>query len=286
VSTLPYAISTQLYRDETLARDHLVEIAAHGFERIEILANRPHFDQSDPRAIADLEEALRDTGLVLHAVHAPMAESLSGRTWGPPFSIAHAEAASRTRAVQEVERSIALASRLGAAFVVAHVGVPDALPPAANDNRPDAVRRSLEHLQESAERSHVTLALEVIPNTLSAPESLVRLIEDDLDLPGFGICLDFGHANLGGDVIDAIETASGHVVTTHVHDNAGRSDEHLLPFEGRIDWDAALMALQKIGYDGALVFELAASAAPRSVLERAQKVRARFEALLGAGALE
>jgi sugar phosphate isomerase/epimerase len=30
------------------------------------------------------------------------------------------------------------------------------------------------------------------------------------------------------------------VVTTHVHDNHGEKDEHLLPFEGTIDWDATL----------------------------------------------
>jgi sugar phosphate isomerase/epimerase len=286
VSILPYAISTQLYRDQTLARDHLVEIAAHGFERIEILANSPHFDQADGRATAEIEEALADTGLVLHSVHAPMAESLAGRKWGAPFSIAHGEAAARARAVEEVHRSIALASRLGAGIVVVHVGVPDSLPPAPGDNRPDAVRKSLEELHEKAEQAEVTLALEVIPNRLSTPEALVRLIEEDLELPGLGICLDVGHANLGGDVLDAIETVSGHVVTTHVHDNGGRSDDHLLPFEGRIGWDAALMALQKIGYDGALVFELAAASEPRAVLERAQKVRARFEELLGAGALE
>jgi sugar phosphate isomerase/epimerase len=284
VSTLPYAISTQLYRDETLSRDHLVEVAAHGFERVELFANRPHFDLADERAVVDLEEALRDAGIVLHSVHAPIAESLAGRRWGPALSIAHGDASARARAVQEVEASVGLAARLHAGLVVVHVGVPDSLPPGANDNRPDAVRRSLEHLQEVAERADVTLALEVIPNRLSTPDSLVRLIEE-VDLPGIGICLDVGHANLGGDVLDAIETVSGHVVTTHVHDNAGKSDDHLLPFEGRIGWNGALMALQKIGYEGALVFELAASPEPRAVLERAQRVRERFEALLGASAI-
>lgn len=285
MSTLPYAISTQLYRDETLSRDHLVEIAAHGFERVELFANRPHFDVADERAVVELEEALRDAGIVLHSVHAPIAESLAGRRWGPALSIAHADASARARAVHEVEASVGLAARLRAGIVVVHVGVPDSLPPDPNDNRPDAARRSLEHLQEVAERANVALALEVIPNRISTPDALVRLIEDEVDLPGLGICLDFGHANLGGDVLDAIETVSGHVVTTHVHDNAGRSDDHLLPFEGRIGWDGALMALQKIGYDGALVFELAASAEPRAALERAQRVRARFEQLLGASAI-
>jgi sugar phosphate isomerase/epimerase len=285
VSTLPFAISTQLYRDATLCRDHLVEIAAHGFERIELFANRPHIDTADARAVGELAEALGDTELVVHSVHAPIAESLAGRRWGPALSIAHGDAAARARAVQEVEATVALAARLRAGIVVVHVGVPDSLPPAANDNRADAVRRSLERLQEVAEGANVALALEVIPNRLSTPDALVHFIEDDLDLPGLGICLDFGHANLGGGVLDAIETASGHVITTHVHDNAGKSDDHLLPFEGRIGWDAALMALQKIGYDGALVFELAASIEPRAVLERAQRVRARFEELLGASAL-
>ena len=42
------------------------------------------------------------------------------------------------------------------------------------------------------------------------------------------------------------------------------------------------MALQKIGYEGVLMFELAAAAEPRAVLERAQR-RARRD-VLGASA--
>ena len=91
------------------------------------------------------------------------------------------------------------------------------------------------------------------------------------------MCFDFGHAQLAGDLLDAIETLSGHVVTTHVHDNRGRTDDHLLPFQGRIHWDAGLMALQKIGYEGVLMFELAAAANPRAALEGAQRARERLE---------
>jgi sugar phosphate isomerase/epimerase len=68
-------------------------------------------------------------------------------------------------------------------------------------------------------------------------------------------------------------------VTTHLHDNRGRTDDHLLPFEGRINWDAGLMALQKIGYEGVLMFELAAAAEPRAALERAQAARERLARL-------
>ena len=33
------------------------------------------------------------------------------------------------------------------------------------------------------------------------------------------------------------------VATTHLHDNHGERDEHLLPYEGTIDWNATLAAL-------------------------------------------
>jgi sugar phosphate isomerase/epimerase len=83
-----------------------------------------------------------------------------------------------------------------------------------------------------------------------------------------------------GDVVDTIETVSGHVVTTHVHDNDGRADDHLLPFDGRIDWAAALIATQKIGYDETLLFEVAAGESADTVLDRTRHVRTRFEELI------
>jgi sugar phosphate isomerase/epimerase len=279
VSTLQFGISTHLYHDQRLGRDHLVEIAAHGFEAVEIFANRPHFDVADASVLTELVESLRDTGLRPHAVHAPIAESLRNGVWGAPLSIATGDEKARSHALGEVEAAIRCAHRLGAPFLVVHVGVPDSQEPGPDDNRADAARRSIEALDEIAAPLGVRLALEVIPNRLSTAERLVRFIEDDLELPDIGVCFDFGHAQLAGDLLDAIETLSGHVLTTHVHDNRGRTDDHLLPFEGRINWDAGLMALQKIGYEGVLMFELAAAAEPRVALERAQRARERLERL-------
>ncbi len=84
-----------------------------------------------------------------------------------------------------------------------------------------------------------------------------------------------------GDLADAIEACSGHLITTHLHDNNGKSDDHLAPGEGSIDWPLALMALQKIGYDGTWLFEVANTSTPRAVLEKTEKARHRFDELLG-----
>jgi len=83
------------------------------------------------------------------------------------------------------------------------------------------------------------------------------------------------------EVADGIETVSGHLVTTHIHDNDGRKDSHLLPFEGTIDWPSTLIAFQKVGYDDVLLFELATNTDDSGrVLDRARSARKRFEEML------
>jgi sugar phosphate isomerase/epimerase len=81
-----------------------------------------------------------------------------------------------------------------------------------------------------------------------------------------------------GDVVDAIESLSGVLAATHVHDNHGERDEHLAPFDGTIDWAGALTALEKIGYEGTLMLELASADPTAPALERARQAAARLEA--------
>jgi len=125
--------------------------------------------------------------------------------------------------------------------------------------------------------SGALLLVLAIVGALSSAAAICQLIEDELEGLDVGVCLDYGHANLMGDLSDAIETVSGHLWTTHVHDNDGRNDDHRVPFAGRIDWDAAMMETQKIGYDGVLMFEVADTGDPIEVLKRTVKARERLE---------
>jgi sugar phosphate isomerase/epimerase len=81
-----------------------------------------------------------------------------------------------------------------------------------------------------------------------------------------------------GDLGDAIETVSRHPWTTHLHDNRGRHDNHLVPFAGTIDWAAATVETQKIGYNDVLMFEVANTGDPVDVLRQSAKARERLEA--------
>jgi sugar phosphate isomerase/epimerase len=275
-----FGVSTHLYHGQRLSREHLLEIAAHGFESLELFATRTHFDYHSPSAIADLQQWLADAGLELHGIHAPISDSFFGGRWGAPLTLASADPDTRAHAMAEAERALHVARRIPAKVLVAHLGVPRTQNPSPGDNSRDGARRSIEELRRLASPLDVHVAVEVIPNELSRAGSLVHFVEEDLETTDVGVCLDFGHAHMDGDLLDAIETVSGHLITTHVHDNRGRTDDHLVPFDGTIDWPAAMTAIQKVGYDQTLLFEIAAHGSPKQTLVKAQKARQKLEKLL------
>ena len=276
-----FGISTHLFHDQRLTRDHLRLVAESGFQSIELFASPSHFDYHAPAAGAALGDWLQETGLTLHSVHAPVAETLVAGVWGRPWSTAAADARARAEALRETEAALALARTVPFEQLIMHLGVPAGIPGTALNHR-EAAKRSVEAIGERAAEAGVRLALEVIPNDFSTPAALVRLLDDELEADHVGICLDLGHAHLLGDVVDAVETVSGLVTATHVHDNRGKKDDHLLPFEGTIDWEGTLLALQKVGYDGVLMFEPAGAADPVPVLEKAKQARHRLRGLLDA----
>jgi sugar phosphate isomerase/epimerase len=280
VAKRPFGVSTHLFHHERLTRDHLQAIAAHGFEMVEVFATRTHFDYHNPAVVGDLQQWLADAGLQLRSVHAPTAESYIGGRWGGSLSLASTDDSARGRAVREAEQALFIARRIALPVFVAHLGIPRMQARDAGVGPQDAraaARRSIEELRRIAEPLGVQIAVELIPNELSRAGSLVHFVEEDLDSLGVGICLDFGHAHIDGDVVDAVETVSEHVIATHLHDNGGRADDHLMPLDGTIDWAAALTAVQKIGYDGPMMFEVAAHGPAKDSLARLKKAREKME---------
>lgn len=275
--TARFGISTHLFHGERLASAHVAAVAEHGFGALEVYATRTHVDYHDPAALAALGTWLAEAGIGLHSVHAPTTTEYVGGRWGETLSIGSADEGRRQLAVAETVRSLEIAATVPFGYLVVHLGVPSQ-DSAANSRT--AIARSLETIAEAAEPLGVTLALELIPNPLSIGSRLVQWLEEDLDLGRAGICLDVGHAHIVGDVMEAVETCSGHIVTTHLHDNDGRRDDHRMPGQGTIDWDGTMMAFQKVGYDGVLVFELAPAADWRGTLARAAAARSRLAGLL------
>ena len=273
-----FGISTHLYHDLRLSREHLAQVAAYGFEAVELFATRSHFDYHDPSAVAQLAGWLKETGLALHGIHAPITERMSAGKMGPMFSTAVPDNARRQVAIREAEAALAIARQIPCEFVVMHLGTPAKGPNPENSRA--AASRSVEEVCHLAEALGVRVAVELIPNDLSSASALVAMLDRDFEGTDVGICMDFGHAHLMGDVADAVETAAEHLITTHVHDNRRREDDHLVPYQGSIDWAAAMLTMRKIGYEGTYMLEIANIGSPAAVLEEARRARQRIERAL------
>jgi sugar phosphate isomerase/epimerase len=274
-----FALSTHLFHGERLTRAHVEEARSHGFDDLEIFATRTHFNYADPAEVDRLGQWLSDLGVSAGSMHAPICDAFVDGRWGRAFSNAAGDAARRREAIAETTLALGAARRVGAGVMVVHLGLPRGQTVPAGDNDRRAVHRSLEELQAAAETAGVALALEVIPNDLSNPSALLEWLEGDLDRHA-GVCLDLGHAHLMGGAPEAAEALSGHVTTTHVHDNRGTNDDHLVPFAGTIDWPATLASLWKIGFQDRLVFEVADAGDAAGVLRRTVGARTRLQAIL------
>jgi sugar phosphate isomerase/epimerase len=275
-----FGISTHLYHEERLQKAHLLDIAANGFEAVEVFATRSHFDYHDDAAIRSLRDWLGDARLDLHSVHAPITDIFANGRGQRNFSTALRDNDARTATLHEMAAALDIAKTIPFNFLVVHLGVPIAQHPGPDDNHRESAIRSVEEIHGMAEAVGVKVALEVMGNSLSTPADLIEMLERSFEGTNLGICMDVGHAHMLGDVADAIETASEYLATTHIHDNRGKSDDHLVPFQGTINWAAAIMAFEKIGYDGVLMYEVRAAESPRAVLERAVSARHKLEALM------
>ena len=275
-----FGISTHLYHEERLQKLHLLEIAANGFETVEVFATQSHFDYHDETSIRELHEWLGEAGLDLHSVHAPITDVFANGRGQRTFSTAARDNDARRSTLHEISAALGIAKTIPFSFLVVHLGVPVAQHPGPGDNHRESAIRSVEEIHGMAEAVGVKVALEVMGNSLSTAPDLVEILEHSFEGTDLGLCMDVGHAHLLGDAPEAIEIASEYLVTTHIHDNRGQSDDHLVPFQGTINWAATIMAFEKIGYDGVLMYEVKAVESTRAVLERAVAARRRLEALM------
>jgi sugar phosphate isomerase/epimerase len=243
-------ISTYLFIEERLDLDRLATLRREGFQRLEILALKPHFDYRDRQFASEMAAWLRDQESFLHSLHLPHCLEYRADRILTPLSIAATEPHRRTQAVDEARRALEFAERVPFPLAVIHTG---ALEDGYRPRHLDAIYQSLEILVPFAGDRGVRLTLENIPNKLSLARMCQFLQEAGLEQ--VGICFDAGHANLESDPASQIGAARDWIVTTHLHDNHGYRDEHLPPFGGTIHWPDVLRALAKIHYAGCLLLE-------------------------------
>src|SRR5882672_4040958 len=233
-------LSTYLFVNRKLTAALVGEAARAEVSAIELFCSRGHFDYRSTDDARNLASWLAGNNLALHSIHSPITRDLHlGRESGVPLSISDPERLRRQEAVDEIKRALDLVEQVPFRYCVQHVARPRDIP---DQRRWDAVFSSLELLSLFAKQRGVTLALENTPGEMATPTNLKNFLEQTR-LTNVKLCFDTGHAHLEGGVVASLEAIRDLDVTTHVHDNRGERDDHLLPYEGTIDWNATLAAL-------------------------------------------
>jgi sugar phosphate isomerase/epimerase len=255
----------------------LAEIERAGIGGVELFCSRLHFDYYSPQLMRELGDWFAGHRLRAHSLHAPTERDTGpSRESGVPISISDLERLRRLDAVDEIKRVLDLAEYFPFRYLIQHV---------CSSREPfdprkwDAAFSSLEHLAVFAKQRGVTIALENTPGEMATPANLRHFVAETR-LAELRFCFDCGHAHMEEGVESSFETMRELVATTHVHDNHGEKDEHLMPFEGTIDWNAALKLLSGDGpqpLDLPVVFELKEQAVPERAIERAVEAFDRLE---------
>jgi sugar phosphate isomerase/epimerase len=235
-----------MFVSRKLTPETLGQIAEAGFQGLEIFCTRSHFEYSVKSEVLAVASALEAHRLQLVSMHAPTSRDMSAtRESGTPLSICEVERVRRIEAMDELKRVIDVADDLPYSRLVLHMG---GSRETADPRKRDAAFSTLEHLVLHAHHAGVTICVENTTSEMGDPAYL-RTFVDETRLAGLRFNFDIGHAHLAELPEDErIEKSFAPlrelVASVHLHDNHGDKDEHLPPYDGSIDWPAAIKTLK------------------------------------------
>jgi sugar phosphate isomerase/epimerase len=271
-------LSTYLFVSRKLTPELLEQVAGAGFDGLEIFCTRSHFEYSMKSEIQAMASALEQHHLQLVSLHAPTSRDLSAmRESGTPLSICEVERVRRVEAMDELKRVIDVADDLPYSRLILHMGGPRET---ADPRKRDAAFSTLEHLILHAHHAGVAICIENTTSEMGDP-SYLRTFVDETRLSGLRFNFDIGHAHLSdfpeGERLDKSFSPLGDLVSSvHLHDNHGEKDEHLPPYDGTIDWPAAIKLLKSApDANLPLVLELKEKTGPEAPTAAEQLAAAR-----------
>jgi sugar phosphate isomerase/epimerase len=200
-------------------------------------AGRPHLLESEYPHIAALGQAY---GL-----------QLSAHVWGDLARL------SPDGALAQLRRWLNLSREMTLTHLIAHGG--------SHDDRALGLAQMADVLAEVAPEyaaAGVTLCIEnhyaweyhdchELYGSTEELEDLFARIES----PGLGFCLDYGHSHMTGNTLGLLQRVGHRLVYTHLADNLGEHDDHLMFGEGAVPWREVLTATLAIGYSGPFTVE-------------------------------
>ena len=211
---------------------NLKRIKDNGFEAF--FASQEQYTRP---VVSALKEQAEKLGLYFDFIHGPFF-GLNG-LWSaeetPPL-------------IAQIRESIDAADEARVKTVVVHASSGWTPPPVS-----DRGLQRFDGLVEYAEKKNVILAFE----NLRKLGNLACLLDRYENNAHVRFCYDCGHAHCFTMNVPFLDFYGDKLVCTHIHDNHGvrGEDEHLLPFDGNIDYAPVIRGFDRAGFAGTLMLE-------------------------------
>lgn len=110
--------------------------------------------------------------------------------------------------------------------------------------------KRVETIVQQAENRGVKIAFENLGNIRN-----LELVLKTFKSPNAGFCYDSCHHANYAPQYDLLEKYGDRLAALHLHDNGGKNNQHQLPFDGKINWEAVVGKIAVTGYTGVTALE-------------------------------
>ena len=195
------------------------------------------FVESDGADVVWFLEELKKRDIVCETLHAPFDK----------INDMYSENEEDAKAMQNrLFHAIDLCKEYNIPVVITHLSSGRPMPPIT----PLAEKRFKE-VFDYADEKGIKIALE----NLRYAENLIYFLDK---YKNTGFCWDNGHQYCRDTQTEFLEMYGDRLIALHLHDNRCLldTDDHLLPFDGNIDWEKCAKQLAATDFDGTIMFEI------------------------------
>ena len=245
----------------------LNEFVENGSKTLTFATFFTNYVYGNPNKAVALSKLLDKTGVTLPDAHG---------LWGGLWDLCAADTFMRPHLAAGHRLCLEILADFGVKTYTVHIGAAECMTNGGHFT-PEMLARAratLEAVLPTAEKLGIVICVENAFEPANTPAAVLSCVEPFVGFPAIGVCLDVGHAHVmnadiartdkeladnwinehawGGrirenfiPIREAIRMLAPHIVTCHVHDNNGLSDQHLCPGLGTCDFDAVFEELAR-----------------------------------------
>ncbi len=238
-----FIITRELNREVLQAfKDNGIETAELSFN-FDYYMNKINF----PKTAAMYGELAKEVGVELYSLHLPFSRNLD---------ISTTQKECRAITLYTNMTLIKAAAEAGIKVIVLH----PSSEPITDEERPERMRLSREYiitLREECDKYGMCLAVENLPRTClcNTSNEMIEL----LDGTGAFVVFDTNHAlkETSVEYLHNLVDNGVKIISLHISDYDFIDERHRLPGDGVNDWKGILAELERGGYEGPLMYEVA-----------------------------